>query len=255
MVQEHKAALVTGGTKRIGREIVERLAREGWTVAIHCRKSDDESESVAQLIKDQGGTAEVFACDLNNVDNVERLLPNVVEAFGPVSALVNNASIFEEEGWDDVTLKSWSKHLTINLQAPFILSQSFARTLPEEAAGVIVNIVDQRVFNLTPNFLSYTVSKSGLWTLTRTLAMAMAPRIRVNAVGPGPTLPNARQTEESFLQQAQATPLKRKVDVKEIADAVNYLLSAKSVTGQMIAVDSGEHLGWAQPLEGQTFDG
>lgn len=255
MDQEYKTALVTGGAKRIGRGITERLAHEGWTVAIHCRESDIEAEDLAQRIKNHGGKADVFTCDLNSLNDVERLLPELTKTIGPVTALINNASIFEEEGWGDVTLESWSKHLTINLQAPFVLSQSFARTLPEEASGVIVNIVDQRVFNLTPNFLSYTVSKSGLWALTQTLAMALAPRIRVNGVGPGPTLPNTRQTEESFLQQAQATPLKRKVDVKDIADAVSYLLSAKSVTGQMIAVDSGEHLGWAQPVEGQTFDG
>lgn len=255
MSDGHKTVLITGGAKRIGRGLTERLAQEGWAVAIHCHTSDEDAEGLAHSIREQGGIAEIFTADLNNTENTERLVPAVAQALGPITALINNASIFEEESWNDVTAESWSKHLNINLHAPFLLSQTFARELPEDTEGAIINIIDQRVLNLTPNFLSYTVSKSGLWALTRTMAMALAPRIRVNGVGPGPTLPNARQTEQSFQNQAQATPLGRKVDVKDIADAVSYLLSAKAVTGQMISVDSGEHLGWAQPIEGQTFDG
>lgn len=254
-ISNSKTALVTGGAKRIGRGITERLAEEGWAVAIHYYGSDDPAEKLAESIRDRGGVAKTFAADLSRTEDTQRLIPAVNEELGPVSALINNASIFEEENWRDVTPESWSQHLSINLHAPFLLSQAFAIALPADVEGSIINIIDQRVLNLTPNFLSYTVSKSGLWTLTRTLAMALAPRIRVNGVGPGPTLANTRQTEESFQKQALSTPLERKVDVQDISDAVRYLLNSKAVTGQMIAVDSGEHLGWAQPIEGQSIDG
>lgn len=254
-IPDNKAALITGGAKRIGRGITESLAKDGWAVAIHYHGSDDDAETLAGSIRDRGGVAKTFAADLSKTEETQHLIPAVNTELGPVLALINNASIFEEERWSDVTPESWSQHLAINLHAPFLLSQAFALALPDESEGAIINIIDQRVFNLTPNFLSYTVSKSGLWTLTRTLAMALAPRVRVNGVGPGPTLANTRQTEASFQNQAFATPLKRKVDVLDISDAVLYLLKAKAVTGQMIAVDSGEHLGWAQPIEGQSLDG
>lgn len=252
---DNKTVLITGGAKRIGRGITESLAEDGWTVAIHYHGSKNDAENLARSIRDRGGVAEAFAADLNKTEDTQHLIPAVNTELGPVSALINNASIFEEESWDDVTPESWSQHLDVNLRAPFLLSQAFALALPEDTEGAIINIIDQRVYNLTPNFISYTVSKSGLWTLTRTLAMALAPHVRVNGVGPGPTLANTRQTEESFQNQARATPLERKVDVQDISDAVRYLLKAKAVTGQMIAVDSGEHLGWAQPIEGQSFDG
>lgn len=253
--QDKKTVLITGGAKRIGRGLTEILAADGWTVAIHYHGSSEEAETLAHAIEDQGGVAAPLAADLNKIDQTDSLIRAATQKLGPVSALINNASIFEEESWDAVTPESWSRHIGINLHAPFLLSQGFAKALPEEMKGSIINIIDQRVFNLTPNFLSYTVSKSGLWTLTQTLAMALAPRIRVNGVGPGPTLPNTRQTEDLFQKQAQATPLARQVDVRDISDAVRYLLTAKAVTGQMIAVDSGEHLGWAQAVEGHSFDG
>lgn len=253
--QKPKTVLITGAAKRIGRGLAESLARDDWNVAVHYNGSREAAETLAHDLTQLGVLAATFAADLSEVSDTEELLPAASDALGPISALINNASLFEEENWDDVTPESWSRHLNINLHAPFILSQGFARALPTELSGSIINIIDQRVFNLTPNFMSYTVSKSGLWTLTRTLALALAPLIRVNGVGPGPTLANSRQTQDSFEQQAQATPLARTVDVEDIASAVRYLLSAKAVTGQMVAVDSGEHLGWAQPLEGQTYDG
>lgn len=254
-VSTPKTVLITGGAKRIGRALTESLTDAGWSVGIHYYGSSDAATTLAQSVKNAGGQAAIFSADLSNTDEATALIPAVTKTLGPLNALINNASIFEEESWNDVTPASWQQHLNVNLHAPFILSQAFAQMLPTELEGAIINIIDQRVFNLTPDFLSYTVSKSGLWTLTQTLALALAPRIRVNGIGPGPTLPNERQTEETFLSQAAATPLKRKVELDDITTAVKYLLDARAVTGQMIAVDSGEHLGWAQPLEGRSFNG
>ena len=250
-----KTVLITGGAKRIGKAITESLAAEGWTIAIHYFGSSDEATALANSITEANGNAAIFSADLSDPSEAADLIPTVAAALGPIGALINNASVFEEEGWDDVTPESWARHLGVNLHAPFLLSQAFARALPDDAEGTIVNVIDQRVFNLTPEFMSYTVSKSGLWTLTQTLAMALAPRIRVNGIGPGPTLPNERQTDEGFKRQAAATPLQRKVELGDITAAVTYLLTARTVTGEMIAIDSGEHLGWTQPIEGQSFNG
>ena len=250
-----KTVLITGGAKRIGKAITESLAASGWATAIHYFGSSDEAAALAKSINAANGNATIFSADLSDPNETTDLIPAVVDTLGPIGALINNASVFEEESWDDVTLESWTKHLGINLHAPFLLSQAFARALPDNAEGSIVNIIDQRVLNLTPEFMSYTVSKSGLWTLTQTLVMALAPRIRVNGVGPGPTLPNERQTDEVFQRQVSATPMRRKVELSDITAAVTYLLTARTVTGEMIAVDSGEHLGWTQPVEGQSFNG
>ena len=164
----------------------------------------------------------------------------------PLTVLVNNASLFENDTVNDATRESWDKHLDVNLRAPFVLSQMFAEQLPEDQDGNIINLLDQRVWNLTPFFMSYTVSKAGLWTLTQTLAMALAPQIRVNAVGPGPTIRNERQSEEDFARQWGETPLERRVMPQDIADAVRFIINAPSMTGQMIAMDGGQHLGWGQ---------
>jgi NAD(P)-dependent dehydrogenase (short-subunit alcohol dehydrogenase family) len=166
---------------------------------------------------------------------------------GPLGCLVNNASIFENDLALTVTRESWDRHLETNLRAPFVLMQEFARRLPETAAGAIINILDQRVWNLTPYFISYTLSKTGLWALTQSMALALAPRIRVNGIGPGPTLPSPRQTPEQFRRQSEVMPLQRGTSPEEIGDAVRFILSAPSITGQMIALDGGQHLGWAQP--------
>ena len=169
------------------------------------------------------------------------------DAFGPIDVLVNNASLFERDEIDTVTRESWTRHMEVNLRAPFVLSQGFAAALPEGIEGNIVNLLDQRVLNLTPHFMSYTLSKSGLWTLTRSLALSLAPRIRVNGIAPGPVLPSARQSAEAFSKQARATPLKRAVAPEEIADSVLFVLRTPSLTGQLIALDSGQHLHWSPP--------
>lgn len=245
-----KIALVTGGAKRIGKSIALRLAENGWSVAIHYRRSAAKAEAVAAEVRLRGGRAMTVAADLGNEAEVQGIIPQVTAGLGPVTLLVNNASVFEMDKADTVTRASWDKHMEANLRAPFVLSQDFARQLPEGEQGNIVNLLDQRVWKLTPYFISYTVAKMGLWTLTRTLALAYAPRIRVNGIGPGPTLPSPRQTEEQFAQQAAAMPLGHGATPQEIARGILYILSAPSMTGQMIALDGGEHLGWQVPGKG-----
>jgi NAD(P)-dependent dehydrogenase (short-subunit alcohol dehydrogenase family) len=197
-----------------------------------------------------GRKAVLVEADLADEIQVEMIVPNATKALGPLTALVNNASIFRDDRIDNATRASWDMHIETNLRAPLVLSQAFAKQLPAGMDGAIVNMLDQAVWKLTPQFLSYTVSKSALWTLTRTLAQALAPRIRVNGIGPGPTLKAAKQSAENFAKQVEATLLKRAPTPADIAEAVRYLLSAKAVTGQMIAVDSGEHLAWAT---GETY--
>jgi len=245
-----KIALVTGGAKRIGKSIVLRLAENGWSVGIHFRKSAAKAEAVAAEVRLRGGRAVTIQADLTNEAEVLGIIPKVRATLGPLTLLVNNASVFEMDKADTVTRQSWDKHIEANLRAPFVLSQAFARQLPEGEEGNIVNLLDQRVWKLTPYFISYTIAKMGLWTLTRSLALAYAPRIRVNGIGPGPTLPSPRQTEEQFAQQSAAMPLGHGATPQEIARCLLYILSAPSMTGQMIALDGGEHLGWQVPGKG-----
>ncbi|HEX7969924.1 MAG TPA: SDR family oxidoreductase [Stellaceae bacterium] len=242
-----KAALVTGAGRRIGRAIALMLGREGWAVAVHYRDSREDAEAVAQEITRAGGRAIVLGADLAREAEVTVLVPRAVEALGPLGCLVNNASIFDNDLALTVTRESWDRHLETNLRAPFVLMQEFARQLPAEAEGAIVNMLDERVWNLTPYFVSYTLSKAGLWALTQSMALALAPRIRVNGIGPGPTLPSPRQSEEQFRRQGEMMPLKRGTSPDEIASAVRFILAAPAMTGQMIALDGGQHLGWAQP--------
>jgi len=238
-----KSVLVTGGGKRIGRAIALALGRDGWHVAIHYHSSRKDAESTAEAIVSSGGRAAVVEANLMLESETTTLVERAESLVGPLEALVNNAAVFERDTVHNATRESWDFHLETNLRAPFVLMQSFARRLPEGAHGSIVNLLDQRVWNLGPAFTSYTVSKMGLWTLTQSLAVELAPRIRVNAVGPGPTLPSSRQTPEQFAAQCDRTPLRRGATPEDVADAVRYLLGARAVTGQMIAVDGGEHLG------------
>jgi NAD(P)-dependent dehydrogenase (short-subunit alcohol dehydrogenase family) len=239
------AALVTGGAARLGRAIALSLARAGVAVAVHCRTSRDAAEATAADCRGLGVGACVLQADL--ADDAERdgLVGRAAEALGPIGILVNNASLFERDEWDDATRESWDAHLLPNSWAPFALTQEFARLLPADAEGCVINLLDQRVWSLTPHFVSYTVSKSALWSLTRSLALALAPRIRVNAVGPGPAAPSPRQTQEQFDRQCAALPLRRGTSPDEVAEAAMALLRLPSVTGQMIAVDGGQHLQYA----------
>jgi NAD(P)-dependent dehydrogenase (short-subunit alcohol dehydrogenase family) len=241
------AALVTGGAQRIGRRIVERLVAQKYAVAIHCRRSADEAEHMAAQIREAGGRAAVIQADLADGEAVGRLVPEAVRALGPLTLLVNNASEFEPDEVETLSQERWDRHFAVNLRAPAFLARDFAHQMHAEGQGCIVNIVDQRVWKLTPQFFSYTLTKAALFTATQTMAQALAPRIRVNAIGPGPTLTNVRQGDEDFAKQSSAVLLGHGGTPDEIADAVLYLAEARSVTGQMIAVDGGQHLAWETP--------
>ena len=239
------AVLVTGAAKRLGRAIALRLARDGYDVAIHYRSSKPEAEALAAEIKALGRRTALIDGELSKEAEVATIVPRASAALQGLTALVNSASVFEDDRVETATRASWDKHLDTNLRAPLVLAQAFAKQLPPGAKGGIVNIIDQQVLNLTPQFLSYTVSKAGLWTLTRTLAQALAPAIRVNAVAPGPSLKAERQSQENFDAHVKATLLQRPSAPEDIAGAVAYLLAAPAVTGQMIVVDSGQHLAWS----------
>jgi len=238
---------VTGAGARIGRAIALGLAERGWAVAVHYHRSDEAAARTVRDIERGGGRAVAVPADLADESEVETLVARAAETLGPVTCLVNNASVFEYDDASSVTRQSWDLHLDVNLRAPFVLTQQFAAQLPPGEAGHVVNLVDQRVWRLTPAFMSYTLSKAGLWTLTRTLAQALGPRIRVNAIGPGPTLANSRQSPDDFQAQVDALPLRRGPALEEFAAAVAFLLEAGSVTGQMIALDGGQHLAWQTP--------
>ncbi len=241
-----RAALVTGAARRIGRAIALDLAGQGWAVAVHHNRSAEAAEELVRQIVAGGGHAVAIGADLAREAESAGLIARVVEALGPLGCLVNNASRFERDEIDSVTRASWDGHLEPNLRAPLVLAQGFAKALPPNRGGVIINLLDERVWNLTPHFISYTVSKSALWTLTRTLALALAPHIRVNGIGPGPALPSARQSAEQFATQCASLPLGRGTNPEEICQAIQFLLAASSMTGQMIALDGGQHLGWTQ---------
>ncbi len=240
-----RAALVTGGARRLGRAVTEALAGAGFSVAIHHNASGDEAASLAEELRAQGVRAITLKADLGQEAEVATLLPRAEEQLGPIGVLVNNASTFERDEWHDVTRASWDHHIEPNLRAPFVLMQDMARTLPEEARGVVVNMLDQRVWSLTPHFVSYTVSKAALWALTQSMALALAPRIRVVGIGPGPAMPSARQTQSDFDRQAASVPLRHGTTPDEIGRAVLAILSLPAFTGQMIALDGGQHLQWA----------
>lgn len=241
-----KVALITGAAQRIGAHIARELARQGWFIALHYHGSSDDAARVCDEIEQNGGKAQAFHADFSDEQDVQALLPRVIEQTGRVDALINNASVFENDTALNVTRQSWDLHMEVNLRAPFVLSQNFVQSLAEGQPGCIINLIDQRVWNLTPHFASYTISKAALWSMTQTLAQAFAPDVRVNAIGPGPTLPSSRQSVEDFEQQYLSVPLKKPTDLVEISNAVLYILGAQAMTGQMIALDGGEHLGWAQ---------
>lgn len=247
------AALVTGGGKRLGRAIALALAEAGYAVAVHYNGSADEAAATASDVAALGVRSVTLQADLSDEAAVRRLLPAATEALGPIGVLVNNASIFERDEWHDASRESWDRHIEPNLRAPFVLMQDFAHALPADAEGLVVNMLDERVWSLTPHFVSYTVSKMALWGLTQSMALALAPRIRVNGIGPGPALPNSRQTQAQFNRQARSVPLQRGPEIGEIGRAVRAMLELRSMTGQMIALDGGQHLQWG-PSAGVQVD-
>ncbi|MFM8799694.1 MAG: SDR family oxidoreductase [Tagaea sp.] len=235
-----RAALVTGGAKRLGALFARTLAADGFRVAVHYNASAAEAQALAAEI---GGVA--LQADLAREADVVRLARQARAELGPLGVGVNNPWLFVREEALDATRESWDAHLEANLRAPFVLIQDLARHLPAGAEGVAVNLIDQRVWNLTPHFTSYTLSKAGLWTLTQTLALALAPRVRVAGIGPGPTLPSPRQTQAQFDRQVASVPLKRGPGLDEMAAGLRFILGAPAFTGQMLALDGGQHLNWA----------
>ncbi len=238
-------ALITGAARRLGRQIALVLASEGWDIAIHYLSSESDALSLSAEVQGMGRRCGLVRADLAIEAEVQGIVGRAEACVGPVRVLVNCASVFEDDRVDTATRASWDRHLETNLRAPFVLSQAFAARVGEGEDGCIVNLIDQSILRLTPQFISYTVSKAGLWTLTQTMAQALAPRIRVNAVAPGPSLKASHQSEANFDRQVQSTLLQRPSGPDQIAAAVSYLVSARAVTGQMIAVDSGQHLSWS----------
>ncbi|MEO1240113.1 MAG: SDR family oxidoreductase [Pseudomonadota bacterium] len=252
-----KRALVTGGAKRLGREMALYLGAQGFDVAVHFNGSEAAAKSVVEELEGLGCKAVACPADLLSEDATAALGPNAAEALGgPISVLINNASIFEPDEIETATRESWDRAMGSNLRAPFVLTQFLAGQAPAPsmdangeplAEALIVNMIDQRVRKLTPDFVSYTVAKMGLWAFTQTSAQALAGRVRVNGIGPGPTMQGIRQSEEHFRNQRSASITGRGANPEDITHALGYLLGAHAVTGQLICVDGGQHLGWQTP--------
>lgn len=250
-------ALVTGAGKRLGRAMALYLAGRGFDVAVHYATSRDGAEDTATAIRAMGRVAVLLPADLLDETHSQTLLPQAAQALGgPITCLVNNASVFEYDNYASATRDSWDRHIESNLRAPFVLTQAMAAQRLEPArdddgepvaTGLIVNMIDQRVRKLTPEFTSYTIAKMGLWAMTRTSAQALAPAIRVNAIGPGPTLRGARQSVGHFAGQRAGTVLGRGADPADVTAALGFFLDAPSVTGQLICPDGGQHLNWQTP--------
>lgn len=248
----HRVALVTGAGRRIGRALALELAEAGFDVAVHYRRSSGEAEAVVREITVKGRRAMAFAADLADAGEASALVLKVAAKLGAPTCLVNNASEFLHDDAQTMTIASWSTHIDVNLRAPVLLAQALARGLPDGATGNVINIIDQRVWRLTPEFFSYTVSKAGLWSATRMLAQALAPRVRVNAIGPGPVLASVHQTADDFAAECRQTLLGRATAPAEIAAAVRFILDAPAMTGQMIALDAGQHLAWSEAPASST---
>ncbi|MGV8839734.1 MAG: SDR family oxidoreductase [Bauldia sp.] len=240
-------ALVTGGAKRIGRAIVDDLVAAGWAVAIHAHRSRAEAADLAALIIANGGRAAAVAADLADLSSLPGLIAEATAALGPVDVLVNSAAMFEDDGIGRLDQDRFRRQMTVNLEAPVFLTDAFVAALPDDCEGNVVNIIDQRVLKPVPDFLSYQLSKSGLWSATIAMAQRLAPRVRVNAIAPGPTLKSPRQEQADFDRQVAAVPLRRRPELAEFGRTVRYLVETPSITGQMIALDGGQHLAWETP--------
>lgn len=252
------AALVTGGGKRLGRAMALYLAERGLDVAVHYNSSAEAAEEVAGDIRALGRKVAIVQADLTVESEMQALVPAAADAVGqPLTVLVNSASIFEHDNIETATRDSWDRHIESNLRAPFVLTQKFAAQAPEPEIGgywneptaraLVVNMVDQRVRKLTPEFMTYTIAKMGLWAFTQTAAQALAPKVRVNAIGPGPTMQGVRQSEQHFANQREATIMNRGADPSDITHALGYFLDAPAVTGQLLCIDGGQHLAWKTP--------
>ena len=252
-----KRALVTGAAARIGRAMALYLGQQGYDVAVHYASSREGADSVVADLFQMGRKAVAVHADLLDEAAVQQLMPKAIRALGgPITCLINNASIFEYDNITTATRNSWDRHLESNLRAPFVLTQALAKNAPELlydaeneplAQALVINMIDQRVRKLTPEFMTYTIAKMGLWAFTQTAAQGLAPKVRVNAIGPGPTLQGARQSADHFAAQRRNTVLHRGADTKDITQALGYFLNSPAVTGQLLCVDGGQHLGWLTP--------
>jgi NAD(P)-dependent dehydrogenase (short-subunit alcohol dehydrogenase family) len=240
--QDGRTALVTGAARRLGRIIALDLAANGWRVGVHYRASAAEAARLVAEIKRNGGRAAAFAADLDRLDALPELIAECATALGTPSCLINNAARFERDTLETLDGAKWQAHLDVNLKAPVFLTQAFARALPEGVEGNVINILDQKVLRLTPDYFSYTIAKAALWSATQTMAQALAPRVRVNAIAPGPVLKHEGQSPSAFARECRATLLRRAVNAGDVAGAVRFLLETPSITGQIIALDSGQHL-------------
>ncbi|VAW15779.1 FolM Alternative dihydrofolate reductase 1 [hydrothermal vent metagenome] len=244
MSKKNKNVLITGAGTRIGSFIATSMADAGYSVVIHYKNSAEDAVKLATKITESGANASPLCADLSSKPQRQGLIKEAAKPFGPLDVLINNASVFEPDSALSLTEELWDEHFELHAKAPIFLARDFARQLPKGTKGNIINIIDERVLRFSPDFFSYNLSKSVLWTATRTLAQSLAPNIRVNAIGPGPTLPNARQSESQFAQSVNSLPLETSASPADIAMAVQFLLSSPSMTGQMLTLDGGEHLEW-----------
>jgi len=243
---EARKIIITGGATRIGAAIAKKLSGPNKEIVIHFNKSRSKAEKLKKELSENGTKIYLIKGDLEKENDINKIMKFSKLKLKYFDCLINNASLFENDKLENFTSKSWDKHININLRSPALLSKSFAKNV-KGLNNNIINIIDQRVFKLTPYFFSYTISKTGLYTLTKTSAMSLAPKIRVNGIAPGPTIKNQRQSEKHFKKQYLATPLRRQVDVKQICNAVDFFIKNISITGQVLAVDSGQSLNWKTP--------
>ena len=243
---EARKIIITGGATRIGAAIARKLSGPNIEILIHYNKSKLKAEKLKKELSNKGSKVYLVKGNLSKETDIKRIIKFAKSKLKIFDCLINNASLFENDKLENFSLDSWSKHLRTNLRAPALLTKEFAKNVKGKNNNII-NIIDQRVFKLTPYFFSYTLSKTGLYTLTKTSAMSLAPNIRVNAIAPGPTIKNQRQSEKHFKKQYLATPLKRQVDVEQICNAVDFFIKNISITGQVLAIDSGQNLNWQTP--------
>ena len=244
---ETQKIIITGGATRIGAAIAEDLANDKNQITIHYNKSKKKAEQLRNILEKKGSKIFLIKADLNKISELNKIINFANVKMKGLNCLINNASLFENDNIKNFSISMWNKHLNINLKAPAILIKQFSKLVPNNIKANIINIIDQRVFKLTPFFLSYTLSKTGLYTLTKTSAMSLAPNIRVNGIAPGPTIKNKRQSVKHFKKQCLSTLLKKNVDIKEVCSAIKFLITSKSITGQVIAIDSGQILNWKTP--------
>ncbi len=239
---KNKNLLITGAATRVGKAIALHFAEKGWNIALHYFRSSSKAKELKKIIEQNWVKVALIKADLKNSKQVEKIVPLAKKKLGAIDCLINNAALFEKDDISNFTTKSWNDHFNINLLAPTILTKQFAKQASKKTVSNIINIIDQRIFNLTPFFMSYTISKSGLQTLTQTMAMRLGPNIKVNAIAPGPTIKSKRQTDRHFRNQVKSTLLKKSVRLEDICDTVEFLINNNSITGQIVAVDSGQNL-------------